>query len=170
LIATLQCLKKHGERLDSEIAEEMGVPLATVRERLVRLAAAGEIITCNLIRFESGNPVQALQCRVAGYVPPKTLGRTRTALPPAESYAQGSACRRAHQPHGAELMDDHGLAVLSKILRDHRYGREKPHVPDIEREQHAALVGSRVEAALLDNRGVNPFDRRCEIEIGTRRS
>jgi predicted ArsR family transcriptional regulator len=75
LIATLQCLKKHGERLDSEIAKEMGVPLAMVRERLVRLAAAGEIITCNLTRFESGNPVQALQCRVTGYVPPKAPGR-----------------------------------------------------------------------------------------------
>jgi DNA-binding IclR family transcriptional regulator len=78
LIATLQCLKKHGERLDSEIAEEMGMPLATVRECLVRLAAAGEIITCNLTRFESGNPVQALQCRVTGYVPPKAPGRKPT--------------------------------------------------------------------------------------------
>jgi hypothetical protein len=75
LIATLQCLKKYGERLDLEIAEEMGVPLATVRERLVRLAAAGEIITCNLTRFESGSPIQALQCRVTGYVPPKAPGR-----------------------------------------------------------------------------------------------
>jgi DNA-binding Lrp family transcriptional regulator len=78
LIDTLQCLKKHGERLDSEIAEEMGVPLATVRERLVRLAAAGEIITCNLTRFESGNRVEALLCRVAGYVPLRAPGRKPT--------------------------------------------------------------------------------------------
>ena len=75
MIDTLQCLKKHGERLDSEIAEEMGVPLATVRDRLVRLAATGEIITCNLTRFQSGNPVDALLCRVTGYVPPKAPGR-----------------------------------------------------------------------------------------------
>ncbi len=75
MIDTLQCLKKHGERLDSEIAEEMGLPLATVRERLARLAAAGEIITCDLTRFESGNPVEALLCRVAGYVPPRAPGR-----------------------------------------------------------------------------------------------
>jgi transcription initiation factor IIE alpha subunit len=75
LIDTLQCLKKHGERLDSEIAEEMGLPLATVRESLARLAAAGEIITCDLTRFESGNPVEALLCRVAGYVPPRAPGR-----------------------------------------------------------------------------------------------
>jgi hypothetical protein len=53
----------------------MGLPLATVRQRLERLAAAGEIITCNLIRFESGNPVEGLLCRVTGYVPPKAPGR-----------------------------------------------------------------------------------------------
>ncbi|MGH8683118.1 MAG: helix-turn-helix domain-containing protein [Burkholderiales bacterium] len=75
MIDILECLKKHGERLDSEIAEEMGVPLTTVRQRLVRLAAAGEIITCNLIRFESGNQSEALLCRVTGYVPPKAPGR-----------------------------------------------------------------------------------------------
>jgi len=78
LIDTLQCLKKHGERLDSEIAEEMGVPLATVRERLVRLAAAGEIITCNLTRFEGGKRIEGLLCRAPGYVPPRAPGRKPT--------------------------------------------------------------------------------------------
>ena len=50
----LQCLKKYGQRLDLEIAKETGVPLATVRKELAELAAAGEIITCNLTRFEHG--------------------------------------------------------------------------------------------------------------------
>lgn len=53
----------------------MGLPLATVRQSLVRLAAAGEIMTCKLTRFEGGTPVEGLLCRVAGYVPPKTPGR-----------------------------------------------------------------------------------------------
>jgi hypothetical protein len=30
VIKTLQCLKKYGQRLDLEIAQEMGMPLATV--------------------------------------------------------------------------------------------------------------------------------------------
>ena len=30
----MQCLKKHGQRLDLEIAAEMRVPLATVRKLL----------------------------------------------------------------------------------------------------------------------------------------
>ena len=74
-IDTLQCLRKHGERLDSQIAHEMGVPVGAVRDCLMRLAAAGEIITCNLTRFERGNRVEALLCRVAGYIPPKAPGR-----------------------------------------------------------------------------------------------
>src|SRR5882672_12537121 len=48
MIETLQCLKKHGQRLDLEIATEMRVPLATVRRRLAGLAASGAVITCNL--------------------------------------------------------------------------------------------------------------------------
>jgi hypothetical protein len=34
LTEVLDLLRKHGERLDSEIAEEMGIPLETVRQQL----------------------------------------------------------------------------------------------------------------------------------------
>ena len=71
----LECLKKHGQRLDAEIAEETCVPLATVRHRLAVLAASGAIITCQLIRFDNGKRIEALQCRVSGYVPPPAPGR-----------------------------------------------------------------------------------------------
>ena len=40
----LQCLKKYGQRLDLEIAKEMNMPLATVRQGLAGLAATGAII------------------------------------------------------------------------------------------------------------------------------
>ena len=72
---TLECLKKYGQRLDLEIAKEMRVPLATVRERLAGLVATGEIVTCNLTRFEGNKRIEALQCRVSGYVPPPAPGR-----------------------------------------------------------------------------------------------
>lgn len=71
----LLCLTKHGECLDSEIADETGISLSIVREGLARLAAAGEIITCALTRFESGVKTEALVCRVAGYVPQRAPGR-----------------------------------------------------------------------------------------------
>lgn len=71
----LECLRKYGQRLDLEIAREMGVPLQTVRKRLSALAATGAVITCNLTRFEKGERIDAWQCRVSGYVPPLAPGR-----------------------------------------------------------------------------------------------
>ena len=81
MIDTLQCLKQYGQRLDLEIAKEMGVPLATVRKRLAGLAATGEVVTCKLTRFEHGKRIDALECRVSGYSPrpasgPKTKPKT----------------------------------------------------------------------------------------------
>lgn len=75
MIETLQCLKKYGQRLDFEIASEMGVPLATVRRELTSLAATREVIMCNLTRFEDGKRIEAWQCRVSGYAPPAAPGR-----------------------------------------------------------------------------------------------
>jgi predicted ArsR family transcriptional regulator len=77
----LQCLTKYGQRLDLEIASELGVPLATVRERLAGLAATGAIITCQLTRFDQGKKIEAWQCRVSGYVPPLAPGRKAKATP-----------------------------------------------------------------------------------------
>jgi len=71
----LECLKKHGQCLDLEIAKEIGMPLATVREKLADLVATGEIMTCSLTRFEHGKRIDALQCRVAGYFPRGAPGR-----------------------------------------------------------------------------------------------
>lgn len=71
----LHCLKVHGERLDSEIAEEMGMQLATVRKQLAGLAATGLIVTCSLTRFEDGKRIDGWLCRASGYIPPKAPGR-----------------------------------------------------------------------------------------------
>ena len=71
----LECLRKYGQRLDLEIARETGLSLDTVRGDLGALAAAGSVITCNLTRFEGGRRIEAIQCRVAGYIPPPFPGR-----------------------------------------------------------------------------------------------
>lgn len=71
----LQCLKKHGERSDSEIAAETGVPLETVRQRAAALAAAGALTTCAVSRFENGSRTDAWLYRVSGYIPPAAPGR-----------------------------------------------------------------------------------------------
>lgn len=75
LIEIMRCLEKHGERLDSEIAEETGVPLAAVRERASGLAATGALITCSVTRFANGNRIDAWLYRRSGYIPPAAPGR-----------------------------------------------------------------------------------------------
>jgi hypothetical protein len=80
-VEVLDCLKKYGQRLDLEIAKETGVPLEAVRRRLAALAATGTVITCSLTRFEKGRRVDALQCRVSGYVPPRAPGPKGTPKP-----------------------------------------------------------------------------------------
>lgn len=71
----LQYLKKHGERLDSEIAEATGAKLADVRLQLTQLAAKGEVVVCHSILFVKGKKVERMVCRIAGYIPPAAPGR-----------------------------------------------------------------------------------------------
>jgi predicted ArsR family transcriptional regulator len=71
----LQCLKKHGQRLDLEIAKEMHMPLATVRKHLTALADRREAIVCKTIQFQNGREIEAWQGRVSGFVPPAAPGR-----------------------------------------------------------------------------------------------
>jgi len=72
---TLQCLKKHGQRLDLEIAQELRMPLATVRQHLTALAESREAVVCKTIRFEKDRKVEAWQGRISGFVPPPAPGR-----------------------------------------------------------------------------------------------
>ena len=71
----LSCLRKYGQRLDSEIATEVDMPLADVRTRFAKLSESGEVIACKLTRFENGKPVDALVYRASGYFPPAAPGR-----------------------------------------------------------------------------------------------
>ncbi len=77
----LECLQKYGQRLDLEIAKETGVPLTTVRQRLASLVATGEILTCNLTRFEHGKRIDAWQCRISGFIPSLAPGRKAKSKP-----------------------------------------------------------------------------------------
>lgn len=71
----LQYLKKHGQLVDWEIAEAMGIPLPKVRTSLSELSERGEISRCSVTRFNDGKPVEGMLCRPAGTIPPKAPGR-----------------------------------------------------------------------------------------------
>jgi len=71
----LQYLKKHGQKLDLEIAAATGIPLPNVRISLSALSERGEISRCNVTRFNKGKPVEGILCRIAGSIPPAAPGR-----------------------------------------------------------------------------------------------
>ena len=71
----LQYLKKHGERLDTDIAEATGISLAAVRLQLAELTAKCEVVACHSIRFNKGKKVEGTIYRIAGYTPPAAPGR-----------------------------------------------------------------------------------------------
>lgn len=73
--AIIQCLKKHGQLLDTEIASETGAPLAAVRFSLADLSERGEISSCTVTRYNKGKPVEGFLCRISGYVPRPAPGR-----------------------------------------------------------------------------------------------
>jgi predicted ArsR family transcriptional regulator len=68
-------LKKHGQLLDTEIAEATGIPLEEVRISLSDLSAQGEISRCSVTTFKNGKPIEGFQCRLAGYFPRPAPGR-----------------------------------------------------------------------------------------------
>ena len=71
----LSCLKKYGQRLDSEIAAEVNMSLTDVRSRFAKLSESGEVLACKLTRFDNGKPVDALLYRASGYFQPAAPGR-----------------------------------------------------------------------------------------------
>jgi DNA-binding MarR family transcriptional regulator len=71
----LQYLKHNGERLDSEIAAATGISLANVRRGVTDLSARGDVMVCRSIRFKDGKEIDAMLCRVSGYIPPAAPGR-----------------------------------------------------------------------------------------------
>lgn len=71
----LQYLKVHGEKLDADIAQALGISLANVRKHLVELGDKGEIMTYQSTRFEKGKKIEGIRCRLSGIVPKPAPGR-----------------------------------------------------------------------------------------------
>lgn len=71
----LQYLKNNGERLDIELAIEMGAHLETIRRCLSDLSTKGDVIMCHTIRYNDGKEIEATLCRASAYFPPQSWGR-----------------------------------------------------------------------------------------------
>jgi hypothetical protein len=71
----LRYLKDNGERLDIELAVEMGTQLETIRRCLSDLSAKGDVIMCHAIRYDDGNKIEGTLCRASGFSKPPSRGR-----------------------------------------------------------------------------------------------
>lgn len=71
----LEHLKIHGEQLDADVAETLGLPLDRVRADMNDLLAQGRVMACYVTRFRKGVKVEGLSCRLAGVIPPAAPGR-----------------------------------------------------------------------------------------------
>jgi len=72
-------MKKHGQKLDREIAKDTGIPLDQVRLTIAELQNTKEVSSCNVINFEGSVAIEGLLCRISGYIPPAAPGRKATA-------------------------------------------------------------------------------------------
>ena len=71
----LQYLRKHGETLDAEIAKAAGLSLSKTRLFLEELAAKGEVVVYHSTRFEEGQKIEGIRCRLSGITPKAAPGR-----------------------------------------------------------------------------------------------
>lgn len=71
----LQYLRKHGQKLDREIAADTGIPLKQVRLSVAELSEQKEISNCSVIHYKEGKPIEGILCRVSGYILPASPGR-----------------------------------------------------------------------------------------------
>ncbi len=74
----LDNLKKHGQRLDREIAKDTGISLLQVRTSISELEGNNAVSSCSVINYEDGVAIEGLLCRVSGYIPPAAPGRKPT--------------------------------------------------------------------------------------------
>ena len=72
-------MKKHGQKLDREIAKDTGISLTQVRLTIAELQAIKEVSSCNVINFEDGVSVEGILSRFSGCIPPAAPGRKAAA-------------------------------------------------------------------------------------------
>lgn len=71
----IQYLKKHGQKLDREIAKDTGISLSQVRLTISELELTKAVSSCNVTSFEGGVAIEGMLCRISGYIPPAAPGR-----------------------------------------------------------------------------------------------
>ena len=83
--AITQYLRTNGEQLNADIAKALKIPRDVVKRHVSQLAAAGDVICCQVTRYSDGKKVEDVSCRLSAYVPPRSPGRKPGVKRPANS-------------------------------------------------------------------------------------
>jgi hypothetical protein len=81
----LEYLKKHGQKLDREIAEETGISLEKVNAAIQELESNKAVSSCSVTHFNNGVAIAGRLCRISGYIPPAAPGRKSSPQPASTS-------------------------------------------------------------------------------------
>ena len=73
--AILQYLKANGEQLDVDLASALSIPISRLRQLVVELSAAGDVICCQPPRFIEGRIVEGTSWRLSCVLPAPARGR-----------------------------------------------------------------------------------------------
>jgi len=71
----LEFLKANGQRMESEIADALKMPVTRVKTHVASLTSSGDIICCNVTKFDAGKKIEGISCRLSCYMPPPARGR-----------------------------------------------------------------------------------------------
>lgn len=77
----LEYLKKHGQKLDREIAKSTGISLKQVHDSIAELETNKAVSSCSVTNFENGVAIEGRLCRISGYIPPAAPGRKSSPQP-----------------------------------------------------------------------------------------
>lgn len=77
----LEYLKKHGQKLDREIAKSTGITLEQVNNSILELESNKAVSSCSVTNFENGVAIEGRLCRISGYIPPAAPGRKSSPQP-----------------------------------------------------------------------------------------
>ena len=77
----LEYLKKHGQKLDREIAKSTGITLKQVHDSIAELETNKAVSSCSVTNFENGVAIEGRLCRISGYIPPAAPGRKSSPQP-----------------------------------------------------------------------------------------
>ena len=64
--AIVEFLQLNGEKMESEIATALQLPMAQIQSQLAQLSVAGDVICCKVTRYGEGTKVEGTSYRLSG--------------------------------------------------------------------------------------------------------